>query len=111
MPAGPTITEFQAFTKTTYSGDDLTQLTSVMSTVTSMVSSYTRGQGFSDGAPSDDLKGVILSATVRMLGALKLPVGIKSDSMGPFATQFDTSGFGWTVAEKLVLDRYRVKAM
>jgi hypothetical protein len=107
MPSPIPISEYQAFAKETYSGDDLAQLVSVISVVSSMVSSYTRGRGFTDGTPADDLKAVILTATARML---KNPNGIRSESMGPFLVQYDQTVFNWTLSEQAVIDRYRVKA-
>ncbi|WP_322857338.1 hypothetical protein [Mycobacterium shigaense] len=107
MPSPVPITEYQQFAKETYSGDDLAQLNSVLSVVGSMVSSYTRGRGFTDGTPADDLKAVIMTAAARML---KNPNGIRSESMGPFMTQYDQAVFNWTLSELTVMDRYRVKA-
>lgn len=107
--AGPTATELQGLMKQTFAGDDLTQAVSVMSIVSTMAKSYTRGAGFDgEGNPADDVKAVILTATARML---KLPPpGVRSEAMGPFAAEYTGSDFSWTVAEKYTLDRYRVRA-
>jgi hypothetical protein len=110
MASPLTVTDLFAFMGETFSGDDLARLTSVMSVVTAMVRSYTRGVGFdAEGNPEDDLKAVTMSATARML---KLPPpGIQSENMGPFMVQYSSQvGFSWTVAEQYVLDRYRVRA-
>ena len=72
-----------------------------------MVCSYTRGQGFTDGAPADDLQAIILTATARMM---RNPNGIRSESMGPFLVQYDQTVFNWTLSEQTVMNRYRVRA-
>lgn len=106
---GPTLTDLMKFTNQVYSGDDLAQAASVLSVVTSMASSYTRGKGWIDGlGPNEDVKSVILAATTRMLSNL---IGAQSETFGPFSVNYGGSGFSWTVAEKYVLDRYRVRAV
>lgn len=92
--------------------EDIDALEDARSDVIALASSYTRGRGFERGpaALPADLRAVVHAASVRMLWHVRHPAGVRSESMGPFAVQYDTAGFGWTVAEKCVLDRYRVRA-
>lgn len=73
--------------------------------VTAMVASYTRGHGFTDGDPADDLAAVIICATARLMA-------------NPEQLAYDTGsvsvrgGFsGWTLAETYVLNRYRKRSL
>ena len=80
----------------------------VIQVVTSMARSYTRDEGFTDGEPCDDIAyGAILPAVARLVSNPSqlnraVTVGPESASFGAWT--------GWTLSEKLVLDRYRVKA-
>ena len=81
------------------------QAAAVIAIVTSMASAYTRGEGFTDGEPNDDVRAVILSAAARLVTN---PSQVESESMGPFSR---TGGFtGWSTAELATLNRYRVRA-
>ncbi len=97
--------------------DDLTALAgrevildqgiAVIRVVASMASAYTRGRGFTDGEPHDDVRAVILSAAARLYADTSQVT--TDESMGPFRvsrTPFD----GWSTAELFVLDRYRQRA-
>jgi len=68
--------------------------------ITALARSYTRGGGFSNGNPADDLAAVITTATARLVAnpeQLRVTVG-----------GVQTDGFqGWTLAELFVLNRYR----
>lgn len=86
------------------------QASTVIDIVTSMANAYTRGGGFSGaGEPNSDIAAVIVTASVRLLAhADQLP---RSESMGAFSVDYPRGGFsGWSLAERLVLDRYRQKA-
>lgn len=84
------------------------QAGAVLSIVSALAASYTRGQGFTDGVPADDVKAVILTAAVRMLTD---PTGVlESRSMGPFTVSYAPHG-GWSTSELMVLNRYRLRAL
>jgi len=74
--------------------------------ITAMVSAYTRGQGFTNGVPGDDLAAVIVSATARSVGnpghAVTETVGTVSIRHGLFN--------GWTLPELAILHSYRRRA-
>lgn len=77
-----------------------------LDTITSLARGYTRGNGFDyGGVPADDLIAVILTATARMLANPdQLPYDAGSVSIrGAFT--------GWTLAETIVLNRYRKRAL
>ncbi len=73
--------------------------------ITAMVSSYTRGRGFSDGDPADDLAAVITTASARMVAnPEQLPARVGSVEI--------RAGFqGFSLAETFVLNRYRKRAL
>ena len=82
------------------------QADAVIAVVTAMASSYTRGQGFTNAQPQTDLRAVILSASVRLLRDR----GVESEAMGPFQVSYRSGFEGWSVAELVVLNRYRERA-
>ena len=65
---------------------------------------YTRDGGFSDGVPNDDIAAVIVTAAARLVAN---PEQIPSD-VGSVSMRGGFSGFSLT--ERLVLNRYRKKA-
>ncbi len=72
--------------------------------VTAMVSAYTRGQGFLDGVPGDDLAAVVVTAVCRLLA-------------NPEQLGYDVGGVGyrggfvgWSLAELAVLNTHRRRA-
>src|SRR4051812_8311482 len=68
----------------------------------------TRGQGFTDGEPNQDIRAVILTAAARLLSN---PRGLLMDeTKGPESVSYRSAFTGWTVAELFVLNRYRVTA-
>lgn len=72
--------------------------------LTQMCLAYTRGAGFSDGAPNEQIAAVILSATARMIanpGQIAYDVGGVS-IRGGFQ--------GFNIAERIVLNRFRKTA-
>lgn len=72
--------------------------------VTQMCRAYTRDGGFSDGVPNDDIAAVIVTAAARLVAN---PEQIPSD-VGSVSMRGGFSGFSLT--ERLVLNRYRKKA-
>lgn len=81
----------------------------MLSIVTAMARSYTRGEGFTDTGPVEEIRAVVLGASLRLLAH---PRQIQmSESVGPESASY-TSGFtGWTISEKAVLDSFRVVAL
>ena len=87
---------------------DPTQGAAVLAIVTSQVSAYTRGEGFIDGVPNDDLRGVILLASLRVIAN---PEGIaRSVTKGPESADLRGTFNGFTVGEQMTLNRYRVRS-
>lgn len=69
--------------------------------ITAMAHAYTRGNGFEDGYPNDDVAAVLVTATARLMGnpdQTNYRVGNIS-----YQSHFQ----GWTLAETFVLNRYR----
>ena len=72
--------------------------------VTAMCRAYTRGNGFVDAEPNDELAAVVTVASARLLAN---PEQIATTT-GSVAVN---GGFtGWTLAETFVLNRYRKRA-
>lgn len=72
--------------------------------VTAMAQAYTRGGGFTNGDPNDEISAVITTAAARLVAN---PEQIATTT-GSVAVN---GGFsGWTLAELFVLNRYRKKA-
>lgn len=77
--------------------------------ITAMAQAYTRGRGFTDGVPADDLAAVITTATARLVvNPDQLPADVNA---GPFSKRTYAGFKGWSLAETFVLDRYRKKAL
>ena len=68
--AAPSAADVFAFLGRPVDTDRLEHVGAHLSTVTSMVSAYTRGQGFDPltGEPGEDLAAVIVSACARSIG-------------------------------------------
>lgn len=102
--AAPTASELGAFVGTELNAD---QANAVISVVTAMASAYTRGRGFTEGEPNNDVRAVILSAAARLVTD---PSQITTDrQMGPFRVSYRPFE-GWSMAELYVLNRYRERA-
>lgn len=73
--------------------------------ITAMARAYTRGAGFNNDEPSEDIAAVITTATARLVTN---PEQSEDLAIGSYRTK---GGFqGWTLAELFVLNRYRKKA-
>ncbi|OBB71222.1 hypothetical protein [Mycobacterium sp. 852014-52144_SCH5372336] len=86
-----------------------TQATTVVPLITAMAKAYTRGRGFdAAGEPNDEVAAVITTAAARLVAnGRQLAVRDKVDDV----EQEYRGGFnGWTLAEQIVLNRYRVRA-
>lgn len=81
----------------------------IITLVSALAASYTRGQGFTNAEPDHpDIRAVILSASLRRLTD---PTQTVTDrTMGPFSMSYQTVD-GWTTWELLTLNRYRQRAM
>lgn len=72
--------------------------------ITALARSYTRGRGFADADPAEDIAAVITTATARLVAN---PEQLASD----FGSVSLRGGWqGWNLAEQIVLNRYRVRA-
>jgi hypothetical protein len=93
---------------------DPTQGAACIAYVAQLVSAYVRGVGFTTGAggaliPNADLWQVILGASARVWAhPRQLPV---DQTEGQESVSWRAGFNGWSVAETLVLDRYRVRAL
>ena len=81
----------------------------VVPIVTVLAKSYTRGQGFAGNEPNREIAAVICTASARLAGnGPQLRRKRIDDIEYDYALQ---SSFSWSLAEQLVLNRYRVRAM
>lgn len=72
--------------------------------VTQMARAYTRDGGFTDGVPNAEIAAVITTAAARLVSN---PEQL-STTIGTISIR---GGFsGWTLAERLTLNRYRKQA-
>lgn len=74
---------------------------------TSYVKAYVRDVGFVNGYPNDELASVIVAVAARSLAN---PTGVWQTTTGPFSVSYSRTE-GFTLAERAVLDRYRVRAL
>ncbi|WP_225346469.1 hypothetical protein [Mycobacterium intracellulare] len=82
---------------------------SVLSLITALVSSWTRGGGFTAGVPADDVRAVILTSAARLLSNA---TGLLYDEVeGPSQVSYRSAFNGFTLAEQMCLDRYKVMAL
>lgn len=88
-------------------GDDASLVTLAgnhASVVTNLARAYTRDGGFTDGVPNDEIAAVITAAAARLVAN---PEQL-STAVGTVSVR---NGFsGWTLTERLVLNRYRKQA-
>ncbi len=77
--------------------------------ITVMVRAYTRGRGFDEDEPNDELAAVITTAAAR-LAVNGSGVGFRT-KVNDVEEEWRTGFTGWTLAELAVLNRYRVTAM
>lgn len=83
-------------------------LDAVVPIVTVMVRAYTRGNGFDDGLPNDELAAVITTAAARL--AANGAQLAADETAGIFSRSLRGGFTGWSLAEQFVLNRYRVRA-
>ena len=77
--------------------------------ITTMAKAYTRGRGFDDGEPNDELAAVITTAAARL--AANGSQGLWRKRVDDVEYDWRSSFTGWTLAEQAVLNRYRKRAM
>lgn len=80
----------------------------VIQIVTSMASAYTRGVGFVAGVPNSDIRAVILTASARLIS--NSSTLLWDNAVGPESVSYRSAFTGWSLVERLTLDRYRVQA-
>lgn len=85
------------------------EVATVLPIVKTMARAYTRGRGFEDGEPNEELAAVIATAAARLAAN---PTGLQSKRIDDVEYRYSlASSFSWTLAEQAVLNRYRVTAM
>lgn len=89
--------------------DATTQADAVVAIVTALAKSYTRGRGWVGDTPAPDISAAILTASSRLLANVGQLPG--SEELGQM--RYDVrSGFdGWSLAETVALNRYRITAL
>ncbi|APE18265.1 hypothetical protein BOH72_26285 [Mycobacterium sp. WY10] len=105
MPA-PTVLELGAFLGRTVAPE---QGAAVIQVATAQVRAYTRGVGFADGEPNDELASVILGLASRYLAHPRMIA--MDETEGPSSAIWRSSPGSFTVAEIFTLNRYRVRAL
>lgn len=76
--------------------------------VVGLARGYTRGVGFEiAGQVPDDLGAALVTACARLYALA--PKGVASKTIGDLTIEYDRAQWGWSLAERLVLDRYRVR--
>jgi len=84
------------------------EVTTVVPLVTTMAKAYTRGRGFNGNEPNAEIAAVITTASARLSAN---GTGLMSKKVDDVEYQYSlASSFGWTLAEQIVLNRYRVRA-
>nr|WP_232065403.1 hypothetical protein [Mycobacterium shinjukuense] len=84
-------------------------MATVVPIVTVLAKSYTRGRGFTGSEPNEDIAAVIVTASARLAANGEQLQRKKIDDVEyEYALR---SSFSWSLAEQLVLNRYRVRAM
>ena len=88
----------------------------VIPVVTAFARAYTRGRGFDaeTGEPNSEVAAVITTASARFAGNTAQTSTSRTDNHGDAGsvTRDVRSWFtGWTLAEQIVLNRYRRRAM
>ncbi|MBI3217596.1 MAG: hypothetical protein HYZ38_27610 [Mycobacterium sp.] len=100
--AAVTATQLGAYLNRTL---NTTQADAVITMVTSLAESYTRGVGFTDHIPNSEIAAVVLGASARVISNAR---GLEfSEQYGPQSVAFHAAFGSWTVAEVFCLNRFR----
>ena len=75
--------------------------------VLAFVRAYTRGGGFIDGEPNDELAAVVTTVTARLVSN---PSQARAEQMGDYSVSPAVFA-GFSLAEQMVLNRYRRRAL
>jgi hypothetical protein len=106
------VSDFQAFMKRTFAGDDLTQVHSALVNVSSLAR-VAAGRSW-PAAPTDvpqDVQAVVMMATKRLLERLDQSENVQSENMGPFAVTYVANPDDlFTKGEMGLLRRFRTKS-
>lgn len=81
----------------------------VIPIITTLAKAYTRGRGFTGNEPNDEIAAVITTAAARL--AANGPQTNFAQTVGRTGRDVRSFFTGWTLAEQIVLNRYRVRAM
>ena len=95
--------------------DDVTALQegdveTVVPIVTTLAKSYTRGNGFTGNEPVTDIAAAIVTASARLAANGEQLARKRVDDV-EYEYSTLASSFSWSLAEQMVLNRYRVRAM
>ncbi|MGD8150949.1 hypothetical protein [Ornithinimicrobium sp. Y1694] len=103
----PTPQDVLTFLGDSGEGQDDAPITAHLNTAMQMVKAYTRGNGFDEFGPADDVAAVVVSCAARLY---RNPTLDRTQTIGPFQT---SPGIfqGWTLAELAVLHTYRRRAL
>lgn len=74
--------------------------------VTAQAKAYVRGG--SGWTPNDEIASVIITASARLVS--NPSTLLYDNTVGPESVSYRSAFTGWSLTEKLTLDRYRVKA-
>jgi hypothetical protein len=82
----------------------------VLQVVSAMAKAHTRGGiGWTGDVPNAEIAAVILTASARLIvNATGL---LFDETEGPSSISYRSAFTGWTLVERMTLDRYRVKAL
>jgi len=101
--AAPTVADLERFIGRDV---DLEKAVGHLDMVTAFARAYTRGRGFTDGVPADDIAAVIVTAAARMMAN---PEGTITETVGAFAIRYSEVQ-GFNLVEQMVLNGYRRRA-
>lgn len=104
--ARPTPQDLVAFAGRQPEADVMAAAEQVLSIVEAFARAYTRGRGFLNGMPGEDVEAVIMTASARLLLSPEQWVRDEAGEVSTVATPF----VSWTLVEGFVLNRYRKRA-
>ncbi len=101
--AAPTLVDLENFVGRALDTD---RALAALDMVTAYARAYTRGRGFTDGEPADDISAVIVGAAARLMAN---PSGAVVESIGEYSVRYSEVQ-GFNLVEQLVLNGYRRRA-